>query len=118
VALQGADAPAADRGLHELNARHERLIVLLLAGSEREILERSFVDLADLVEHVGAQIPSGTVTEPFRRIGTEGLFTTSPGVGLGLSIVRAVARAHGGDVHAQPRGGGGLVITVTFPAGT
>jgi K+-sensing histidine kinase KdpD len=91
--------------------------VLLLAGSEREILERSFVDLADMA-HVAAQVPSGTVTEPFRRLGTEGLFTTSPGVGLRLSIVRAVARAHGGDVHAQPRGGGGLVITVTFPAGT
>jgi signal transduction histidine kinase len=32
-----------------------------------------------------------------------------------LSIVRAVAHAHGGEVHAEPREGGGLVVTVTLP---
>jgi signal transduction histidine kinase len=26
-----------------------------------------------------------------------------------------VARAHGGDVQAQPRDGGGLVVTITLP---
>jgi signal transduction histidine kinase len=26
-----------------------------------------------------------------------------------------VARAHGGDVRATPRDGGGLVVTVTLP---
>jgi K+-sensing histidine kinase KdpD len=92
------------------------------------------VDLADIVEHVASQVPSGTevgntgpvvprydipsLSEPFRRLGAERLFVTSPGVGLGLSIVRAVARAHGGDVHAEPRDGGGLVVTVSFPVGT
>jgi signal transduction histidine kinase len=173
--------------LLEINTRHERLIdgLLLLARSEREIAERSFVDLADIVEHVVAQVPPGPVAvrtepeeapttgnpvllerlvqnlvengvrhnaaeagwvrvttstrpdgsvelqvsntgpvvpryeipslfEPFRRLGTDRL-ATSPGVGLGLSIVRAVARAHGGDVQAEPRDGGGLVVTVTLP---
>ncbi len=38
------------------------------------------------------------------------------GFGLGLSIVRAVARAHGGSVQARPRDGGGLIVTVTLPA--
>jgi len=37
------------------------------------------------------------------------------GFGLGLSIVRAVTRAHGGEVTAQPRSGGGLAVTVTLP---
>ena len=37
------------------------------------------------------------------------------GFGLGLSIVRAVARAHGGTVRAVPRPGGGLVVTVALP---
>jgi signal transduction histidine kinase len=177
--------------LLEINTRHERLIdgLLLLARSERELLERSYVDLADIVEHVAAQVPPGTVTvdakpgeapttgnavllerlvqnlvdngvrhnlpedgwvrvtsetgpdgsamlqvsntgpvvpryeipglfEPFRRLGTERLSATSPGAGLGLSIVQAVASAHGGDVHAEPRDGGGLVVTVTLPAAT
>ncbi|TYB38291.1 sensor histidine kinase [Micromonospora sp. AP08] len=36
--------------------------------------------------------------------------------GLGLSIVRAVAQAHGGAVHAHPRDGGGLVVRVTLPS--
>jgi signal transduction histidine kinase len=58
------------------------------------------------------EIPS--LFEPFRRLGAERL-STAPGTGLGLSIVRAVARAHDGDVHAEPRDGGGLVVTVTLP---
>ena len=36
--------------------------------------------------------------------------------GLGLAIVRAVARAHGGDVEARARPGGGLLVRVTLPA--
>ena len=50
-----------------------------------------------------------TLFEPFRRLGTERLASGSHGAGPGLSIVRAVAgaRAHGGDVHAEPREGGG-----------
>jgi signal transduction histidine kinase len=37
------------------------------------------------------------------------------GVGLGLAIVRAIARAHGGDAVAEPREGGGAVFRVTLP---
>ncbi|MCF2533268.1 HAMP domain-containing histidine kinase [Yinghuangia sp. KLBMP8922] len=56
-----------------------------------------------------------TLFEPFRRLGADRL-SAAPGAGLGLSIVRAVARAHGGDVRAEPRESGGLVVTVTLPA--
>lgn len=52
--------------------------------------------------------------EPFRRLGGDRL-VTGGGAGLGLSIVRAVARAHGGDAAAHPRAGGGLTVTVTLP---
>ncbi|GGM39783.1 sensor histidine kinase [Dactylosporangium sucinum] len=54
--------------------------------------------------------------EPFRRLGPERL-VTAKGSGLGLSIVLSVARAHGGDVQAVPREGGGLVVTVRLPRG-
>jgi len=37
------------------------------------------------------------------------------GLGLGLSIVRAVVTAHDADITAHPRPGGGLRVTVTFP---
>jgi signal transduction histidine kinase len=55
------------------------------------------------------------IFEPFRRLGGDRV-GSDRGFGLGLSIVRAVARAHGGDVGAEPRPGGGLVVTVRLPA--
>jgi len=52
--------------------------------------------------------------EPFRRGGRER--TGARGSGLGLSIVRAVADAHGGAVAAKALDGGGLEVTVSLPA--
>jgi heavy metal sensor kinase len=37
------------------------------------------------------------------------------GAGLGLTIVQAVAEAHGGSVVANNRAGGGAVVTITIP---
>jgi signal transduction histidine kinase len=55
--------------------------------------------------------------EPFRRLGatTDG---DNDGAGLGLSIVRSVARAHGGEVLATARPDGGLAVRVRIPAFT
>ena len=53
-----------------------------------------------------------TIFQPFRRLQGE---RTDRGFGLGLSIVAAVARSHGGRVVASPRDGGGLTVTVTLP---
>jgi signal transduction histidine kinase len=52
--------------------------------------------------------------EPFRRL-TDRIGSTE-GSGLGLSIVRSIATAHGGTVTAEPRPGGGLICTVDLPA--
>lgn len=51
------------------------------------------------------------LTEPFERDGRADI----SGAGLGLSIVRAVAEAHGGALDLQPRPGGGLDARVTLP---
>ncbi|MFI1410337.1 sensor histidine kinase [Streptomyces sp. NPDC020707] len=51
--------------------------------------------------------------EPFRRLGQDRVGTT--GHGLGLSIVRFIAHAHGAQVTARPGPDGGLRIGVTFP---
>ncbi|MEK8172217.1 ATP-binding protein [Streptomyces sp. M19] len=50
--------------------------------------------------------------EPFRRLGQDR--TSTSGHGLGLSIVRSIARAHGADLHAEPGPDGGLRVTVRF----
>ena len=77
------------------------------------------------VENTGPGVPAYEVPglfEPFRRLAsTERLAVgqRAPiirGAGLGLSIVRSVAHAHGGEVEATPREAGGLVVRVRIPA--
>jgi hypothetical protein len=68
------------------------------------------------VANSGPVVPVDAVEElfePFRRGGTAR--TASRGAGLGLSIVRAVATAHGGEVSAVPQPSGGLQVTVRLP---
>ena len=38
------------------------------------------------------------------------------GAGLGLSLARAIARAHGGDIRVKSTAGSGSTFTVDFPA--
>jgi signal transduction histidine kinase len=52
------------------------------------------------------------LVEPFERGGRTG----RGGAGLGLSIVRSVAEAHGGRLALTPRREGGLAVRVTLPA--
>jgi two-component system sensor histidine kinase KdpD len=41
-----------------------------------------------------------------------------PGVGLGLAICRAIAQAHGGEIHGLSRDEGGARFTLRLPQGT
>ncbi|MEV5569799.1 HAMP domain-containing sensor histidine kinase [Spirillospora sp. NPDC052269] len=69
------------------------------------------------VANTGRVIPEAAVEqlfEPFERLGA-GHTGGTEGLGLGLSIVQAIADAHDADVLALPRPGGGLIVTVTFP---
>ncbi|MEU9921822.1 HAMP domain-containing sensor histidine kinase [Streptomyces griseoluteus] len=88
--------------------------------------ESGWVEVGTAVEHgravltvanTGPVVPAYEIDnlfEPFRRLRTERT-GSDKGVGLGLSIVRSVARAHGGHIAAAPREGGGLVMRVTLP---
>ena len=42
---------------------------------------------------------------------------SSSGTGVGLSIVRAIARAHGGEASVESRPGEGCRFTVRIPLG-
>ncbi|WP_327582348.1 HAMP domain-containing histidine kinase [Nonomuraea sp. NBC_00507] len=77
------------------------------------------------VDNTGPTVPGdeiGGLFEPFRRLASTDRLTDSAsavpgrGAGLGLSIVRSVAHAHHGNVHARPRADGGLTVHVRIPA--
>lgn len=55
------------------------------------------------------------VFQPFRRLEPSRSRATG-GFGLGLTIARTIARAHGGDVTLSPRPGGGLTARLALPA--
>jgi signal transduction histidine kinase len=70
-----------------------------------------------VVENTGPPVPAEAIPglfEPFRRLSTERTRETG-GAGLGLSIVRAVVKAHGGTVTAAPSPTGSLAVFVDLP---
>ena len=66
----------------------------------------------------GPGVPAGQrqrIFEPFARGAADG--AGPPGAGLGLSIVRAIVRGHGGEVAVRDRDDGpGAVFELEFPA--
>ena len=54
------------------------------------------------------------LTQPFRRLGTDRT-GSDRGAGLGLSIVAAIAEAHGGSVRLAARPSGGLRVEIGLP---
>lgn len=69
------------------------------------------------VTNTGPRVPPGEVErllQPFQRLSRERT-VHGDGLGLGLSIVAAVAQAHGAQLEIRPREQGGLTVTVRFP---
>jgi signal transduction histidine kinase len=70
------------------------------------------------VSSTGPVIPSTEVErlfEPFQRLATDRL-ARSDGLGLGLSIARAIATAHGASLSGRVNPEGGLLVKVSFRA--
>jgi two-component system OmpR family sensor kinase len=61
-----------------------------------------------VIDH-GPGIPDERTHELFERFARLG--STRPGLGLGLHLARACARAHGGDLTHEPTPGGGATFT-------
>lgn len=53
------------------------------------------------------------ILQPFERLNDR---VSHNGYGLGLAIVASIATIHGGIVSAEPRGEGGLCVTVAIPS--
>ena len=65
----------------------------------------------------GAGVPEALrerIFEPYFRL--PGHAEREGGVGLGLSLVRQIAQAHGGSVHCDDRVGGGSCFVISLPA--
>ena len=54
------------------------------------------------------------IFEPFYRRGTE-LRRETPGIGIGLTIVKHVVQAHGGRIRVQSAVGAGSRFTIELP---
>jgi signal transduction histidine kinase len=69
------------------------------------------------VANTGPSVPLGEIArllQPFQRLSQERT-GHGDGLGLGLSIVAAIAGVHSAALQVDPRTGGGLDITVRFP---
>ena len=72
---------------------------------------------AKVVIEVGDRGPGFATQEPARLFEkfVRGAHGTAGGVGLGLAIVRGIVEAHGGEIAAENRPGGGAVFRFTIP---
>lgn len=67
------------------------------------------------VADAGPGFPDGFTEEAFERFRRAGGDRPDGGSGLGLAVVRAIARAHGGDATAGNAVSGGAVVRVRLP---
>jgi signal transduction histidine kinase len=117
VAVHRRDASPEIRQLGEtlleINSRHERLIdgLLLLARSERDLVDRSYVDLADLARHVADQLAPGEVA-----VHTE--VDEAPTTGNAVLLERLVRNLVDNAIrYNEPTGGWVRLRTWTGPGG-
>jgi signal transduction histidine kinase len=88
----------------------------ILVRVRRQEIASGALGCVDVLDR-GAGIPARqvkTIFEPFHRL-DDSLASGIPGSGLGLTLARRMARAHGGDVTYSARAGGGSCFTLAVP---
>jgi signal transduction histidine kinase len=105
----------------------QRLVANLVSNAIRYNIDGGTVEISTAakdgravlaVTNTGPAVPSealGRLFQPFVRLDGRRADHDS-GHGLGLSIVDAIAAAHGAAITARARTGGGMSIEVAFPA--
>ena len=137
-ALNRRQTEALHRGVHvraSLAPAHvagngnliERLVANLLDNALRYNVPEGWIEVDTSaaegravlsVRNSGPVVPADQVDRlfrPFQRLGGERTAGTD-GHGLGLSIVAAIATAHGAELTARARADGGLDVQVIFPS--
>jgi two-component system sensor histidine kinase KdpD len=104
----------------------ERVLVNLLENASKYTPPGSHVTLAAevvgdrlsvSVADDGPGLPPGREEAVFQKFTRGERESATPGVGLGLSICRAIVESHGGTILAQNRHGGGACFVLTLPLG-
>jgi K+-sensing histidine kinase KdpD len=99
----------------------EQVFVNLFENAARHTPARSPVEVRVTQEGQSVQVSVADRGPGLRDDELERVFDKfyhspgSPGVGLGLSICRAIAKAHGGTISAANRPGGGAVFSLMLP---
>ena len=122
IKVDAALEPALARGDRVLL---ERMIANLVENAVRHNNAGGWIGLRTIqrvdgavfeIANTGASVPAEQIPvlfEPFAR--AKQRLNAVDGVGLGLSIASAIARAHNATITARPRTGGGLEMSVTIP---
>jgi signal transduction histidine kinase len=71
-----------------------------------------------MVSDRGPGIPYGERKRVLQRFVRLDAARSTPGSGLGLSLVAAVARLHGATLSLEDAAGPGLLVTLDFPRGS
>lgn len=104
----------------------ERVLVNLLENAGKytpahtpiEIRAKAETDVVVVtVNDRGPGLPSGREAAIFEKFERGKKESSTPGVGLGLAICRAIMQAHGGSIHGETREGGGARFVLTLPRG-
>ncbi len=87
-------------------------------GSRIEISAQRRGDMAEIVvADNGPGLPAGSEAKVFDKFfrGASVVDDGQRGIGLGLTICRGIARAHGGEMRAANRTHGGAEFTIAIP---
>lgn len=104
----------------------ERVLVNLLENAAKYTPEDSLIeihataqgDTVDLVvQDHGPGLPAGREEDLFKKFERGAREGSTPGVGLGLALCRAIVTAHAGTIHAEAGTGYGARFVMQFPCG-
>jgi two-component system, OmpR family, sensor histidine kinase KdpD len=104
-----------------------QVIVNLLENAIKYSPEDSLIEVTATVDGTntrlqildrGAGIPSEDLSRVFDKFYRVQRPESVSGTGLGLSISKGIVEAHGGEIRATNREGGGTILEVELPLGT
>jgi signal transduction histidine kinase len=123
------ELPAAPLAVHGDADALSQIIVNLLSNAEKyasggKEIKLQLAQKQSPMPHAeinvldrGSGVPRGSEEKIFEKFyrAHDSLSSGIQGSGLGLTIARQIARAHGGDVVYEPRGGGGSCFILRLP---